>query len=202
MKKFFKLFAVALVAGAMFTACGDDPVTPEGGDTTGGGNTPEPPAVVEGINVTFGEESWTGAADAQLQYVNDPQMGQYAYVFASKVAGGESYPFVNVMGATKVGTAEATYSEEQMSLDNPDVVICEYYEATALTTDQTDRYGDWWAKTASWTVEAFDATALTLTANMEAVMFSAKEAYLDKLGLAGASEKNMTVALGNITLVQ
>ena len=41
MKKAFKLFALALVAGALCVACGDDPVNPDD-STNPGGNTDQP----------------------------------------------------------------------------------------------------------------------------------------------------------------
>ena len=200
MKKFFKLFGVALVAGAMFTACGDDPVTPEGGDTTGG-NTPEPPAVVEGINVTFGEETWAAAADAETMLIDDPQMGKYAYIFAGKVAGGAEFPLVNIIAAAEVGTQEATYVEANMALDNQKIIVCDYYKATALVNGNGQQFGDYWAKTATWKVDSFDATSMELNGSMEAVMFSAADAYLQGgVGYENADIQNMKVTLGKVVL--
>lgn len=202
MKKFFKLFAVALVAGAMFTACGeDDPIDDNGGNNGGNEGGGDTPTVVEGINVTFGEETWTAASDAATQMISDPQRGNYAYIFGAKVAGAQEFPLVNILAKAEVGTQEATYVESTMALDNQAIIICDYYKASALQNQDGQQFGDYWAKSATWKVDAFDATAMKLTATMNAVMFSAADAYVQGgVGYENADIQNMKVTLGNVVL--
>lgn len=68
MKKFFKLFAVALVAGCMFTACGEKENNDDNGGNNGGGVSG-----ADGIHVTFLGQTWDGG------FIDYNEMAQTQY---------------------------------------------------------------------------------------------------------------------------
>lgn len=192
MKKFFKFFAVALVAGCMFTACGDKNNNGEGG---GEGNTPQ--AIEDGIKVTFGTTNWTAAND----YTAQEYQGM-AYIFAGKDAGMESFPLVNIYATHTVGKVSGAFNASDMAYNTQDIATVDYYNEYSLSSGQST-FGDYWAKTCNWEVVSYDATAMKISAKLDAVMFSALEAYVQEFGAVGmdqASTMNMKVTMGNIVL--
>lgn len=149
-------------------------------------------APANGVNVNFGGQKWTAAPDAtEGYYVQD-----FAYVMAASALSGQNFefPVVNTFATANKGTYNVTLDESTLSLGD-DVQTIEYYEETSLT-DGTNQYGDWWAKTATYVVNNFDANTLAYTASVDAVMFSALEALVDMVGIADASTKTLTIGMG------
>ena len=75
----------------------------------------------------------------------------------------------------------------------------EYYHRTKLD-DGVYYYGDWWAKSVTMNVTAFDATAMTISATVNAVMFDAKSALIDGVGVAAAETKAMTLIANQVAM--
>ena len=68
MKKFWNIFY--LLALSVLTACGggDDPVTPSGGGTSGGGTTPTPTPTTTWTTVTATPDNWDNTKRADMTY--------------------------------------------------------------------------------------------------------------------------------------
>ncbi|MCR5445062.1 MAG: hypothetical protein K6E96_05215 [Bacteroidales bacterium] len=78
MKNIFKFLSIALMAGAMMVACGDDPVEPT--DTTP--DTPQPPAPQQAsYKVTYpqGEAAWEPGANVFVDHTADNYMTIYTW---------------------------------------------------------------------------------------------------------------------------
>ena len=194
MKKAFKLFAMALVAGAMMVACdpNDDPINPN--DSTPGNNgddnTPDTP-LVEGVKATFGAVAWDAASVQAYNY----QSGLYFYAFSN--ADEQTFPIV-MCYATQVTPGELTdtFDESTMGYTNGKIGSLDYYEEYALSDGQGGSYGDWWAESATAKINSYDATSLLIDADINANMFSALEAFVadfGQVGMAAATHKNLTV---------
>jgi len=170
MKNIFKFLSIALMAGAMMVACGDDPVEPT--DTTP--DTPQPPAVNHNIAIT-----WDGAA-AQIGFKNatkdDSQLqdGSVITFEAAKGLVNDEYEFpafiVNFVASNNnFGHA----SEWNISGSNGD----NYFPTEAYIEGGIEIngnvYGDWALEqiVSGTETEAFDATALTVTADLTFSMY-------------------------------
>lgn len=200
--KALKFLGIALLAcGLMFTSCKKDDKTANnssssetpGGGSGGGQTTPD------GSTVTFNGVKWT-AATVQGQYLPDYEVWD-VYSFKVENAGAQDFPYADVcMGSgTNTGTFTATIDVNSGELDNEDFRYIEYYKDRRLT-DQTYYYGDWWIKTGTVKVTAFDATSLKMTANVNATMFDAYEALVDQVGIDAAGTAPMIVDMKNIVL--
>lgn len=159
MKNIFKLMGLAMMASALFVACGDDE---EETDNT----------VAEGIKVTFKNTTWNGNVN-QSAYNADYNLVQF-----SAAEDAEDFPmfdegFLSSEAGTVTESAGAQGSFAQGSTHN----WVEYYENTALS-DGSAYYGDWWAEQATTTITSIDLTALTVSAKMNGTMFDAKTAFV------------------------
>lgn len=193
MKKAFKLFAMAMMACSMtmFFACGTDPVDPDPEPE------PDPEPQPEAIAVNFDGTSWTAASAMAYNY----QGGLFMYAFSN--ADQQSLPIAMVYaGSVEPGTYTDSFDEDAFSYTEGNIGSIDYYEEYAISYGNGGSYGDWWAKTATYTVNSYDATSMLLNANVNAVMFSALEAFVSDFGAVGmdaASTANMTMAI-NFTL--
>lgn len=152
--------------------------------------------VTDGVTVTFENNTWTAQA-IQGMYAQSYQLYD---IMAFVDATGENFPIVDVCAyKTTTGSESDTYDEENGWV-NEVLSYLEYYKEYKLNDQQGLEYGDWWGKTATVNVSAFDATALTMSASVNAVMFSAYEAYVQGIGMAEAPTTNMVVSMGNIQL--
>lgn len=161
MKKFFRFFALAAIAGSLFVACGDDEEEENGG------------GVAEGIQVTFKDSTWTGNVN-ECSYNADHNLVQFA---AAENA--EDFPmfdegFLSSEAGTVTESAGAQGSFAQGSTHG----WVEYYESTSLQDASGYYYGDWWAEQATTTITSIDLTALTVSAKMNGTMFDAKSAFV------------------------
>ena len=183
---------IALMACSLMVACGNK-------DEDNNDTTPQEEQIADGINVTFGDATWTASV------VNCKYYESYGAIMMNAFKVESSYPYIDMaLYATEAGTYTDNYD---LTLDLPGLfndeathAYCYYYEATGLTTDQTDSYGDWWATTVTTTIKAIDLTALKMTAVSTGTMFSAKEAYLDGVGEPAASRRDFKFTFGNVAL--
>lgn len=161
---------------------------------------PVPPTVPtpsgNGVAVTFGTSTWQGAETYATHY---DDYGAWQ-VYTSKTTS-EEFPNLDIIA---YADAVGNYTDATTDGRNYGDVLnaLEYYETTYLVDGNNNYYGDWWAKSATINVTAFDATALTMTANVSAVMFSAAEAFVgqDAVGFALASKTGMSVGMVGVEM--
>lgn len=162
--------------------------------------------VVEpGVKVTFNGNNWTAGDFAGNFYSGTMQDGTpySGWVVSAAKTADNSFPSCDV--ATLTGKNTGTFTDQASSsnggLGGGDFNYVEYYNETALT-DGTYNYGDWWAKSVTLNVTAFDPTALTLSSNLNATMFDAQTAFVDQAGVDAAPTAPMTNVITNVTLSQ
>ncbi len=147
-----------------------------------------------GVAVTFGATSWDAASIDAAYFAT---YGAYD-IYAMKDASGQSLPIVDVCAyATQVGSHTDAFDGDYWS--NDIFSYLEYYNEQPLS-DGTYQYGDWWGKSATINVSAFDATAMTMSANVTATMFDAYNALVEGAGMDAAPTTNMTVAMKAISM--
>ena len=155
-------------------------------------------AVTPGVKVTFSGSPWDAAS------IQGAYLASYSAwdVYAEKVA--EDYPKADVAMFTGTATGSHTDAVDPetafLSTRGSEFGWVDYYYDSYLYDENNNTYGDWWAKTATVNVKAFDATALTMTADVNATMFDAAEALIDGAGIDGATTAPMVVNVKNITL--
>ena len=148
-----------------------------------------------GVKVTFNGSNWD-ASSIQGKYYTDYGVWD---VYASQTSG--NLPIADVATYITSGSASSVASTDDGSLGD-DFAWVEYYNETSLT-DGTNYYGDYWAKNVTCAVSAFDATALNLSAAVNATMFSALEAFVQSYGAVGvdaASTAPMVVKMVQVDL--
>ena len=148
-----------------------------------------------GVKVAFNGSNWE-ANSIQAAYYTDYGIWD---VYAMETQG--NLPIADVATAVLSGSSTGT-ADENGSLDG-DLNWIEYYNETYLQDGNGTYYGDYWAKNATVTVSAFDATALTITSNVNATMFSALEAFVASAGAVGvdaASTASMTVNINSVDM--
>ncbi|MBO7201700.1 MAG: hypothetical protein J6V54_09955 [Bacteroidales bacterium] len=216
MTKYFKFLGVALIAMSMALVSCEEPNGTNGGDGTEQGDpTPDPepepdpdpdpepdPDPQTSVNVTFGSDTWTATQQAGGYFTEDGLFGMIAIA-------GQGIPRVD---AYVFATATGNISDEigsNLRYINNNIYRLEYTLQGAITLTYTDGseidHGDWWAKTATINVTALDPTALTLSANISAVMFEflgivTEDGQIDPSLLPNASTQNMTCAISNLQM--
>jgi hypothetical protein len=211
MTKYFKLLGVALLATTLcFTSCtkGDDPTTDPGTENpdpgtgepdpgTGGGDP-----VADGIKVTFGSESWEAVQSVGAY------MADYGIVAAIAVGDQSGKPRMDAyVYASSTGTITDQITEE-LTYANESIYRLEYYLEGGITLTYQDgtqgQFGDWWAKSATINVTGLDLTAMTLSANINAVMFDfmdiVADGYVTPSLLPSAQTQNMTATIKNLVI--
>ena len=155
--------------------------------------------VVPGVKVTFNTDNYDAGAYTGV-YASNYNAWQ---VTAAKVNG--EYPYADV--AMYTGTATGSHTDQATSNgqfgQESDFGWVEYYlEGYVYFQDNPNtHYGDWWAKNATVNVTAFDATALNMTAKVNATMFDVIGAFGEGgAGLDGAPTAPMTVNMTAISL--
>lgn len=188
MKKFFKFFAVALVAGCMFTACGEKENNGENnGEGNGNGNgTAGANTYTIGIE---GQQSWTAANTMFIDYTAE----QYVTVYAFKVA--NSQDDVYVQGFLETVSGDHTYESTSGDCMN-------YYDPTQLYTDVDGALGQgagaqfykWQSKKDAFTehITSCDLNTLTMNCtwnqplfNIENYVAAQGQSYGDLVNLKG-----------------
>lgn len=147
----------------------------------------------DGIKVTFNGASWNAVEAASAIYYISSQNTVGAR--ASSTADGQSYPLADAFwfGSSTGSFNDAT--NDGQNYNNSVINYVEYYETGALQNQQGTLYGDWWAKSATINVNAFDATSMNLGANVDATMFSARAAFVGEsaVGFDAAPTAPMSV---------
>ncbi|MBR4218052.1 MAG: T9SS type A sorting domain-containing protein [Bacteroidales bacterium] len=151
------------------------------------------PTLNDGVTVTFNDTTW------QAGYINGIWYDDYGIwrVYASQTQ--SQFPTADIATSLTSGTSTATADNQNGGLSGS-INWVEYYDQYVLQDGDGNNYGDWWAKNVTCTVSAFDATTLTLTANVNATMFSAYDAFINGTGVNTASTAPMTVDIVNVTL--
>lgn len=200
MTKYFKLLGVALIATSLaFVSCTEDP---QGNNDPGTENPdpdtnpqpdpdpdPEPPTAGAGsIAVTFGGESWEAANAVGAFY---PTQGVVLAVALSD-AQGQAYPRADVcVNAAATGTYTDEIDAASRQYTTGLISYVEYYKDSYLYDANGTKYGDWWAKSMTMNITGFDATAMTVSATVNAVMFDASAALVDGVGIEAADTETM-----------
>ena len=156
---------------------------------------PTPPPANPGVKVTFNGSSWD-ASSIQSKYYTDYSVWD---VYSAQSQG--SLPIADVATSVLSGSSSATADSQNGELSG-DFQWVEYYNETYLQDDNGTKYGDYWAKNVTCAVSAFDATALTLSANVNATMFSALEAFVQSAGAVGVDAATTAPMTVNITSVE
>ncbi|MBP5562770.1 MAG: hypothetical protein J6X51_01900 [Bacteroidales bacterium] len=145
------------------------------------------------VKVTFNNGVWDAGSISTRWYTQ----AEVWDVYSMQTEG--NLPIADVATSIVSGSSSATASSENGSLGG-DFNWVEYYNETYLQDQEGTYYGDYWGKNVTCTVSAFDATALTLSANLNGTMFSAYEAFIDETGVDAASTAPMTVNMTNVKL--
>ncbi len=191
MTKYFKLLGVALIAMSLaLVSCKEDPQgNGDPGTENPGPNPPDDPGTGGGgdtqqagtVNVTFGDQAWTSVTAGGVFY------SQYGVIDVIAKGSQENYPKIDVaVAATGNGTIQDEIGSD-LAYPGGEIEWCEYYAAKTWTINNQP-YGDWWAKSATINVTALDATALTVSANINAVMFE-----LESIMEPGVNEQGQEV---------
>lgn len=211
MTKYFKLLGVALIATSLaLVSCKEDPQgnsdpgtenpdpgtnPPDDPGTGGGGTTPDAPA--GSIAVNFGGETWEAVTPVGVIY---PTNG-FLLAVALSDEQGQAYPRADVcVNAAATGTYTDEIDAASRQYTGGVIRYVEYYQNTALT-DGTYNYGDWWAKSMTMNITAFDATAMTMSTTVNAVMFDAYAALVDGLGIEAADTETMVFVANALQMV-
>lgn len=119
----------------------------------------------------------------------------------------QSYPIADVAMNKKSNGSTTSGISDNGALSSDDFQWVEYYEDFYLTFQDGSEAGDWWAKNATVNITSFDATSLKVTADVNATMFSAAEAFVNspehgfnQVGVDAASTAPMTVKITNVDL--
>ena len=204
MTKYFKLLGVALIAMSLaLVSCDpteENPTDNQQDQTDPGTNPqpdpdpdpdpdPEPPTAGAGsIAVKFGGESWEAVTAVGVIYPTDGMV----LAVALSDAQGQAYPRADVC---VYAAATGTYTDEIDAASGRYttglISYVEYYEDSYLYDQNGTKYGDWWAKSMTLNITGFDATAMTVSATVNAVMFDASAALVDGVGIEAADTETM-----------
>ena len=150
------------------------------------------------VKVTFNTDKWDAGSVQGAYYSANTAWDVYAEAEA------ESYPKADV--AMFTGTATGSYSDVVdpesafLSSRGSEFGWVDYYYDSYLYDGDNNVYGDWWAKSATVNVTAFDATAMMISADVTATVFDAAEALIDGAGIDGAHSSALGVTISNINL--
>lgn len=153
---------------------------------------------VDGIKVTFNGASWNGNEAASSLNLANTSNGNVCGGRASSTADGQTYPLADAFWFAGAGVGTYTdNTSDGLNYNNNVINYVEYYETGALQNQQGTIFGDWWAKSATINVSAFDATTMDLGANVDATMFDARSAFVGDaaVGFAAAPTAPMTMDL-------
>lgn len=157
----------------------------------------------QGVKVTFGDNTWNagytngqyyGSANAIVlacAQTSSTSLPQFAFQYVSEAA--------IAAGVTAQGTSEVT---SNVSFTGPrmwyyeneeDFITINYQDGSSVNA------GDWWGKTVTLNISAFDATAATVSMTINATMGKVMD-VLDGGTWAAATERALTVTVTNQSL--
>lgn len=149
--------------------------------------------------VAFGSTTWSNVYTDYMHYYSAYNV-LYGYI-DSRSDGQMPYIYMQAV-ASSAGTNTLTADDNgRLSGYNR----LEYYDQSSLysvNNGDTTYYGDWWAKNVTVTFNSLNTSAGTANLSIYATMFSAYEAYIDGYGIDGASTRNLTINLPNLTFEQ
>lgn len=202
MKNIFKFMGIALIATSLMVACDKD--NNETTDTTG----TQEETIPDGFKVTFDGTEWTPTSSTVTV---SEQYG--ATLFDLYVEGESNLPEVyglsyqyGVGSTTSTAPSTGNYAGYLAGDENNAFYKFDYYDATYLysvssTTGNTTYYGDWWGKEVTFDIKAFDATALTMTATIDATVFDALAVFVDQsVDYDNADTKTVAITMGNVAI--
>jgi hypothetical protein len=183
---------------------GDNPDPGTGDNPDPGTTIPTVPSAGAGeFLATFGTSTWSA------QDLNAVYLSQYNAVSLSAISqineqGQIVFPMIEILSyapASITGTINSgEIDPNSFTYSGGELVSFYYYDDMLLyidndnsgsVTDGDDVFGDWWAKSLSMNITAFDATAMTMSATVNAVMFDAYAALVDQLGIEAADTETM-----------
>ena len=156
--------------------------------------------VETGVMVTFGDVNWTAAYVNGVLYNN-------AILIAAGQTSSTSYPIINITSINTPGTgtfngASSIDAEGHVNMGNTYVW---YYETVGdeIPLEYTDGSsvdaGDWWSKSLSLNITAFDADAMTVSMLANATMAHVAEVY-EGTAFENMTTRDLTVNVVNQTL--
>lgn len=147
------------------------------------------------VNVTFDGAAWSAGAIVGAYFPTTT-----AWDVLARQTEGSMYPSTEIsVIKNTTGTVSENCNENGSFVG--DINWVEYYKQTYLVDADNNPYGDWWAKSATINISAFDATALTMSSTTTAVMFDASAALVEGgVGIDAAPTANMAVNMTNIAL--
>lgn len=184
MKKFFKLFAVALVAGCMFTACGD-----KNNGENPGENPGDNPTGANTYTIQFeGNAAWNAASTMFIDYTAEG----YLTVVAFKVADDQNNEYVQ--GFLETATGNHTYEStggDCMTYRNPNDLYTDVNGV--LGGNPGDQYYRWNMIKEQFTesITACDLNALTMSCTWNQPCFDVEQ-YVAAQGQDYGVTKNLT----------
>ena len=150
------------------------------------------------VKVTFNSDKWDAGSIEGAYYSTSAAWNVYAE------AAPQDYPKADVAMFTGTATGSHTDAVDPetafLSTRGSEFGWVDYYYDSYLYDQEGNVYGDWWAKSATVNVTAFDATALNMSANVTATVFDAAEALIDGAGIDGAQAAALGVNMSNINL--
>ena len=195
MKKLFKLFALALLAGSMmtFVACGgDDPNTPDNPNTPDTPDTPNTPGAAGYVKLVFAAENidYTAPQDSVVAVSQNGTAIIYSCPRACSLNGTQVsgyFPMTLISMPTTAGTYDTTAA------------------TTQLYTGNFNQYGysysDWACETLSIKVTGFDAATATISANVTSTMVDQfTYATTENMELADAPRADLTATVSSLKL--
>ena len=198
---------VTVTANVTYTAVFE----PKENPGPGPGPEPQPQPTNKGVSVTFNGNSWAandedGGAFAgsffPTQYGNAWDVAAVPQDAQSEVSPNTKtvyIPMADVSMITGTNTGSFTGTAGEDGGLSSDFSYLEYYNQGYLY-DDTYNYGDWWAKSATVNITAFDATSLVMSANVTATMFDSYNALVEGAGVNGAPTASLTETITNVTL--
>lgn len=195
MKKLFKLFALALVAGSMmtFVACGgDEPNNPNNPNTPDNPDNPNQPGAAGYVKVSFSAASidYTAVQDSVVAVSQNNTAIIYSCPKSCSLSGTQvsgSYPMTLIAMPTTAGTYDTTAATVQTYTGN----FAQYgYQ-----------YSDWACETLNTQVTGFDAATATISANITTTMVDQfTYATSQDMELADAPRANLTATVSSLKL--
>ena len=156
--------------------------------------------VETGLKVTFGTTVW------DAQYINAQySASQDAMVIAAtSTTASDSYPQIvlgmeTIAEGTVTGTPDINFAESTASRGNPYLWYFTEADRCYITLGGVQT-GDWWDKTVTVNVTAFDATNLTISLVANATMGDFIAAFENNGDWAGTETCDMTIQATNLSL--
>lgn len=157
-----------------------------------------------GVNVTFGETSWT-AQYTNVQYLNQGGTGAIL-VAASQTATTNQAPIIQLVniwqGAPTTGsyTGSHVFTSDGLGREGAYLYYYEVLEDAVQLQYQdgsTETIGDWWNHTLDMNITALDADAMTISLVVNANMVHGRELLEGETSLDNCTHRTLTLNVIN-----